>query len=292
MPQTILSLNGLEPVEAPYAIELRGVHKSYGLVKVLSGIDIRVPRGTVTALIGPSGSGKSTCLRCVNLLEYIDEGEIFVDGCPVISARSLDRQWPWWERRAYSLLYGSAALPKFDRTLFVRESDHRRRVGMVFQEYNLWPRRTVLGNLVEGPIHVNGENRVMCVDRAVVTLEMVGLTDVLSRYPHELSGGQRQRVAIARSLMMGCRILLLDEITSALDPELVHEVLGVVRRLAESDVSMLLVTHHIEFARGVADNVVMLEKGRVIENGPAREVLSNPQAKRTQVFISSLNHAR
>ncbi|CAN7617266.1 amino acid ABC transporter ATP-binding protein [Bosea sp. LjRoot90] len=235
-------------------IELSGVTKSFGSHQVLKGITGSVQRGEVVCLIGPSGSGKSTILRCINGLEAYDGGSILIDGAKVDRA---------------------------DRSIV----GIRTAMAMVFQRFNLFPHRTALENVVEGPIHVKKEPRAQALERGRDLLARVGLADKLGAYPAQLSGGQMQRVAIARALAMQPKAILFDEPTSALDPELVGEVLGVMKSLAEDGMTMLVVTHEMGFAREVADRVLFLDGGVIVEEGAAREVLSAPRNPRTQDFL-------
>ncbi|MDW5377214.1 amino acid ABC transporter ATP-binding protein [Halomonas sp. HP20-15] len=236
------------------------VHKSFGATKVLEGVSLEVQSGEVVCLIGPSGSGKSTVLRCVNGLESYDEGEIAING----------------------------------RRVDVKSADiHelRTRVGMVFQRFNLFPHRSVVENVMEGPVYVKGEPRDAAHRHAVELLEKVGLGDKIDAYPQQLSGGQQQRVAIARALAMRPEAILFDEPTSALDPELVGDVLAVMRALADEGMTMVVVTHEMSFAKEVADRVCFLYGGQIVEEGSAERVLSNPQNERTQDFLRRvLNH--
>ncbi|HAE48417.1 MAG: amino acid ABC transporter ATP-binding protein [Tistrella sp.] len=240
-------------------IRFEDVHKSYGSHEVLKGIDAEVAKGQVVCLIGPSGSGKSTLLRCVNGLETYQRGRITIDGALV------DAEGP--------AIHGL-----------------RTRVSMVFQRFNLFPHRTALENVMEGPIHVLREPATEVRARAEALLARVGLADKFHAYPGALSGGQQQRVAIARSLAMRPDAILFDEPTSALDPEMVGEVLQVMRSLADEDMTMLVVTHEIQFAREVADAVLFLDGGRIVEQGPAAEVLRNPRHERTQDFLRRVTH--
>jgi polar amino acid transport system ATP-binding protein len=235
-------------------IELTGVHKSFGGVEVLRGVSAKIGRGEVVCIIGPSGSGKSTILRCINGLEAYDAGMVTIDGVRV------DRTSP-------------------DIKLI------RTQIAMVFQRFNLFPHRTALQNVIEGPIHVKGIKREEAVPRAVELLSRVGLSGKANAYPAELSGGQMQRVAIARALAMQPKAILFDEPTSSLDPELVGEVLSVMRQLALDGMTMLVVTHEIRFAQEVADRVLFLDHGKILEEGPARQVLTTPQHTRTQEFL-------
>jgi polar amino acid transport system ATP-binding protein len=248
-------------------VEARRVRKSFGPVEVLKGIDFDVNAGEVVCLLGPSGSGKSTFLRCINHLERVDGGEIWVNG--------------------HLVGYRKAGGKKHE----LRPRDiarQRRDVGMVFQRFNLFPHRTAVENVMEAPVYVKGENRAEAKRRATALLDQVGLADRAGHYPAQLSGGQQQRVAIARALAMNPALMLFDEPTSALDPELVGEVLDVMRRLAADGMTMIVVTHEIGFAREVADSVVFMDDGVVVESGPPREVLTNPRHQRTSAFLSKV----
>ncbi|MTH64003.1 amino acid ABC transporter ATP-binding protein [Paracoccus shanxieyensis] len=240
-------------------IRFENVHKSYGNHEVLKGIDANISKGEVVCLIGPSGSGKSTLLRCVNGLEDYQKGRITIDGDLI-------------DAKASSI------------------SALRTRVSMVFQRFNLFPHRTALENVMEGPVHVLKQNTAEVRDRAADLLRRVGLAEKMQAYPSSLSGGQQQRVAIARALAMQPEAILFDEPTSALDPEMVGEVLSVMRELAEQNMTMLVVTHEIQFAREVADSVLFLADGHIVEQGPAAEVLRNPTHERTQDFLRRVTH--
>jgi polar amino acid transport system ATP-binding protein len=235
-------------------IELSGVHKSFGANHVIRGFSMAVSTGEVVCIVGPSGSGKSTILRCINGLESYDAGSIEVEGIRV-------------DRAARSI------------------TAVRTQVSMVFQRFNLFPHRTALENVAEGPIFVKREPRKEALDRGRALLARVGLEDKERAYPNQLSGGQQQRVAIARALAMQPKAILFDEPTSALDPELVGEVLGVMRSLADDGMTMVVVTHEMGFAREVADRVLFLDQGVVVEEGPAVDLLSNPRHPRTQDFL-------
>jgi len=243
------------------------VHKSYGRLEVLRGVSLRVQPREVLCLIGPSGSGKSTFLRCINHLEKIDAGRLWVDGELV------------GYRQQGSKLY----------ELHDREVCHKRsEIGMVFQRFNLFPHMTALDNVVEAPVLVKRESKAVALDRARTLLARVGLSDKADAYPNQLSGGQQQRVAIARALAMQPKLMLFDEPTSALDPELVGEVLDVMRGLAEDGMTMVVVTHEMGFAREVGDTLVFMDGGVVVEAGAPREVLANPQHERTRSFLSKV----
>lgn len=247
--------------------EAREVRKHFGHLEVLKGINLTVKRGEVTCILGPSGSGKSTFLRCFNQLETMDGGYIKIDGQPLgvrIKNGILRKQ-------------AEAEIAK-----------SRENIGMVFQGFNLFPHMTVLENICEAPIHVKKEERKTVTARAHELLKRVGLSEKAHSYPVSLSGGQQQRVAIARALAMEPKLMLFDEPTSALDPELVGEVLDVMRDLAKAGMTMIVVTHEIGFAREVGDNLVFMDGGYVIEQGDPREVLSNPQHERTQQFLAKV----
>jgi polar amino acid transport system ATP-binding protein len=240
-------------------IELRDVHKSFGKNEVLKGITASVGKSEVVCIIGPSGSGKSTILRCVNGLESYEAGDVLVEGARV-------------DRQAASIV----AI--------------RTKVSMVFQRFNLFPHRTALENVIEGPIHVKREPRRDAIARGHDLLAKVGLADKADAFPAQLSGGQQQRVAIARALAMQPSAILFDEPTSALDPELVGDVLSVMRKLAEDGMTMLVVTHEMGFAREVADRVLFIDGGVVVEQGTAKSLLSQPQHPRTQDFLRRVLH--
>ncbi|WP_026059987.1 amino acid ABC transporter ATP-binding protein [Pseudaminobacter salicylatoxidans] len=243
----------------------QGVRKSFGTLEVLKGIDLNVPSGSVACIIGPSGSGKSTFLRCINHLEEVSGGVLLVDG----------------EFVGYDLRNGKLYEVRND-LLCKRRAD----IGMVFQSFNLFSHMTVLENLIEAPIMVKGMPRGEARDKAHALLERVGLADKATCYPRQLSGGQQQRVAIARALAMNPKVLLFDEPTSALDPELVGEVLLVMRDLAESGMTMVVVTHEIGFAREVGDQLIFMDRGVVEERGAPRDMIVNPQSPRTREFLS------
>ncbi|WP_159457285.1 amino acid ABC transporter ATP-binding protein [Marinactinospora thermotolerans] len=243
------------------------VHKSYGRVEVLRGIDLEVRRGEVMCVVGPSGSGKSTFLRCVNHLEKINAGRLWVNG-QLMGYRE-----------------------KGGRLHELRESEvaaQRRDIGMVFQRFNLFPHMTALGNVMEAPVQVKGEPRAQARERAMRLLERVGLADKANSLPDQLSGGQQQRVAIARALAMQPSLMLFDEPTSALDPELVGEVLDVMKDLARDGMTMIVVTHEMGFAREVGDSLVFMDGGVVVERGTPAEVLSAPRRERTRSFLSKV----
>ncbi|WP_086768915.1 amino acid ABC transporter ATP-binding protein [Streptomyces bobili] len=248
-------------------VDIRKVHKSFGTLEVLKGIDLSVRAGEVTVVLGPSGSGKSTLLRTINHLEKVDRGTISVDGALVGYRRSGDRLYELPEREVLR---------------------RRTRIGFVFQNFNLFPHLTVLDNVIEAPVSALKRPRKEAVDSARRLLERVGLADKADAYPRQLSGGQQQRVAIARALALEPKLLLFDEPTSALDPELVGEVLDVIRGLADQGTTMIVVTHEIGFAREVADTVVFMDDGRIVEQGPPAEVLERPGEERTRLFLSKV----
>ena len=241
-------------------LELKNIRKSFGTEVVLDNLSMVVPEHTATALIGASGSGKSTLLRCINLLETIDDGQIFLDGAEI-----------------------SDPLIDVDQV--------RRKLGMVFQSFNLFPHKTVLENITLAPIKVQGKSRDEAIEAAEKLLERFDLSDKADQYPDRLSGGQQQRVAIIRSLACNPRLLLLDEITSALDPVLVTEVLSIVRDLKSDAMTMVLATHEMGFATQVADEVCFLESGNILERGSAEQVLHNPQNPKTQEFLRRVHQA-
>jgi ABC-type polar amino acid transport system ATPase subunit len=242
------------PESGDAVVRLEGIHKSFGDLKVLNGIDLTVAQGEVLVIVGPSGSGKSTLLRCVNLLEPIQQGRIYLEGQEV-TARGTD------------------------------VSRVRQRVGMVFQQFNLFPHLRVIDNVTLAARRIRKESRADAERKAHELLTRVGLDEKARQYPHQLSGGQQQRVAIARALMMEPHVMLFDEVTSALDPELVGEVLIVMRDLARDGMTMLVVTHEMQFARDVGDRVVFMDNGLIVEQGDPVEVLDNPQQERTRRFL-------
>ncbi|MGO8724576.1 MAG: amino acid ABC transporter ATP-binding protein [Acidimicrobiales bacterium] len=248
-------------------VRAEAVHKRYGLLEVLKGITLEVAPSEVMCLLGPSGSGKSTFLRCVNHLEKINSGRLYVDG-----------ELVGYEERGGRL-----------HELHEREVCRRRtEIGMVFQRFNLFPHMTAFENVAAAPMLVKKEPRTEVLRRAQTLLERVGLSTKVDAYPNQLSGGQQQRVAIARALAMQPKLMLFDEPTSALDPELVGEVLDVMRALAEEGMTMIVVTHEIGFAREVGDTLVFMDEGVVVESGAPREVIANPQHERTKAFLSKV----
>lgn len=235
---------------------IRDLSKSYGKTEVLHSIDLDIAAGEVVVVIGPSGSGKSTLIRCINLLEEYQKGEITVDGKKVVRGRSLAKV--------------------------------RAEVGMVFQSFNLYPHLTALANVALGPLRVRGMARAQANARAKALLEKVGLAEHADKLPGQLSGGQQQRVAIARALAMEPKVLLFDEPTSALDPEMVGEVLDVMQNLARTGVTMVIVTHEMGFARRVADRVIFMEAGRLVEQGAPEQFFGSPREPRTQAFLNAI----
>ncbi|GAB2498274.1 cystine ABC transporter ATP-binding protein TcyC [Promicromonospora xylanilytica] len=258
----------------------RGIQKSFGANHVLRGVDLEVRRGEVVALIGPSGSGKTTVLRSLNGLETPDGGLLELDGGPVVDfgAQAAARAGRWSGRRA------AAAQAKAERAAL------RDRSAMVFQHHNLFPHRTVLENVIEGPCQVQQVPRATATGRAEELLARVGLAEKRDAYPHELSGGQQQRVGIVRALALEPDLLLFDEPTSALDPELVGEVLGVMKELADEGWTMVVVTHELQFARQVADEVLFLDGGVVVERGAPAQLFTDPAEDRTRRFLDRILH--
>ncbi|MFF2407835.1 amino acid ABC transporter ATP-binding protein [Streptomyces sp. NPDC058092] len=248
-------------------VEIRSVHKRFGSLEVLRGIDLSVRTGEVTVVLGPSGSGKSTLLRTINHLEKVDSGWISVDGTLVGYRRDGDKLYELREREVLR---------------------QRTRIGFVFQSFNLFPHLTVLENVIEAPVAALGRPKNEAVAAAETLLARVGLADKAGAYPKQLSGGQQQRVAIARALALEPKLLLFDEPTSALDPELVGEVLDVIKDLAFQGTTMIDVTHEIGFAREVADTVVFMDEGRIVEQGAPGDVLDRPQHERTRAFLSKV----
>ena len=256
-------------IEEPI-LQLRDLRKQFGDLEVLKGVSIEVRQGEVIAIVGVSGSGKSTLLRCVNLLEIPTGGEILFDGkrVPYESADS-----------AFSS--ASRAISRM-----------RAEIGMVFQQFNLWPHKSVIENVIEAPITVRKVPRDQAIADAEHLLDSIGLLEKRDEYPIRLSGGQQQRVAIVRALAMKPKLMLFDEATSALDPELIGEVLGLIAKLAEDGMTMMVVTHEIHFARQVSNRTIFIDAGRIEEEGPSREVLNNPRSDRTRQFLDRVLHDR
>ena len=240
-------------------VSIRDVHQSFGAVEVLKGVSMEVPKGNVVCIIGPSGSGKSTLLRCINGLVPINAGSIRVADFAVDKLRS--------DKERIAL---------------------RKEVSIVFQQYNLFPHKTALENVMMAPVHVLKENKAEVRERAVALMKKVGLADKSDAYPGELSGGQQQRVAIARSLAMRPEVMLFDEVTAALDPETVNEVLNTIRELAEEGLTCMLVTHEMRFAREIADTVYFTDGGVIVESGPPADLFDRPQVDRTRAFLSKI----
>ncbi|MFV9636142.1 amino acid ABC transporter ATP-binding protein [Mycobacterium neumannii] len=248
-------------------VKAEAVCKNFGALQVLKGVTLEIGRGEVLCMVGPSGSGKSTFLRCINHLEQVNAGRLYVDG-----------ELIGYRQRGNKI-----------HEMPPREAARQRRdIGMVFQHFNLFPHRTVLENIIEAPIHVKRVKKDEAVARARDLLDQVGLTAKTDAYPAQLSGGQQQRVAIARALAMSPKLMLFDEPTSALDPELVGEVLEVMKKLAAEGMTMVVVTHEMGFAREVANHLVFMDGGVVVEGGPPRDVLANPKHERTKAFLSKV----
>jgi len=245
-------------------IDVRDLRKSYGTLDVLKGVSFGVAKGVVVVVLGPSGSGKSTMLRCINQLEDYQGGEIRIDGVPV--GYSTGAQG----RNAHSEAVNARL---------------REQVGMVFQSFNLFPHRTAIDNVMMGPVHVRGVAKAEARDLARALLAKVGLSEKADQYPAKLSGGQQQRVAIARALAMQPKVMLFDEVTSALDPELVGEVLRVIRQLAQEGMTMIIVTHEIHFARDVADRIIFMDDGVIVEEGAPERILSGASGARLRLFL-------
>ncbi|WP_445576794.1 Arginine ABC transporter ATP-binding protein [Pseudomonas sp. E141] len=248
-------------------VRVEGLHKSFGRLDVLKGIDLQVQQGQKISLIGPSGSGKTTLLRCINYLEEPTRGSIYIDNA-LIGQRKV----------------GERTVPMGDRDL----ARMRANIGMVFQRFNLFPHLSVLDNIILGPLKVQQRNRQEAVEQAEDLLNKVGMFAKRDAYPDQLSGGQQQRIAIARALAMRPKLMLFDEATSALDPELVGEVLTVMRKLAEEGMTMIIVTHEMRFAESVSDQVIFMADGNIVEQGPPRQIFRESQVERTRAFISAV----
>ena len=260
--QTAQPQNGAEMVRAEQIV------KRFGELTVLNGVDLSVKRKQVVVIIGPSGSGKTTLLRCINHLEKIDGGRIYVDG-QLVGYR---------DARGKIVEDSEASIARM-----------RSQIGFVFQRFNLFAHKTALENVIEAPIHVLRQSRAEVTERAMGLLSKVGLEEKAHSYPHKLSGGQQQRVAIARALAMNPKLMLFDEATSALDPELVGEVLKVMRQLAEEGMTMVVVTHEMGFARDVADHVIFMDKAQIVEQGPPEQIFENCQSERTRSFLGMIS---
>jgi polar amino acid transport system ATP-binding protein len=257
----------MNAIVSEFCVEMQNIHKYYGPVHALKGVDLRVKRGEICVAIGPSGSGKSTLLRCINQLESISAGRVFLKG----------------ELQGYTERNG-----RFHQLSLSQISAQRRLTGMVFQRFQLFPHMTALDNVMEGPLHVKGWPKERARAKANELMKRVGLDGFGNRYPGQLSGGQQQRVAIARALAMEPEVMLFDEPTSALDPELVGEVLDVIKDLAQSGITMVVVTHEIGFAREVGNHLVFMDQGQVIEEGHPRTMLASPKNPRTAAFLSKV----
>ncbi len=259
---------GVEQATTDEMVRGEKLVKRFGQLTVLNGVDLSVKRGQVVVIIGPSGSGKTTLLRCINHLEKIDDGRIYVDGQLV----------GFHEVNGKLVEDNEANIARM-----------RSQIGFVFQRFNLFAHKTALENVIEAPIYVLGQPKKEVIDRAYTLLGKVGLGEKANTYPHKLSGGQQQRVAIARALAMNPKLMLFDEATSALDPELVGEVLKVMRDLAEEGMTMVVVTHEMGFAREVADDVIFMDKSVIIEQGPPDQIFSAPKNERTRDFLSRVH---
>jgi len=250
-----------------YKIELKNIHKYFGKTHVLKGISLNIKECEVVVIIGPSGSGKSTLIRCINLLEIPEQGEIIIDG---------KKFGTIWDKKK------NKNIPDKEENL----NKVRQKIGMVFQGFNLFPHKTVLQNVMEGPLVVKKVKKEIVKEESIIFLNKVGLGDKLNSYPSEISGGQQQRVAIARSLAMKPEIMLFDEPTSSLDPELIGGVLEVMKQLVtEHGLTMIIVTHEMSFANDVADRVIMIDGGVILEEGPPSKIFNNPENERTQKFL-------
>ncbi len=259
--------NGSKAAGTNEMVRAEKIVKSFGHLTVLNGVDLSVKRGQVVVIIGPSGSGKTTLLRCINHLEKIDSGHIYIEG----------------EMIGYREVNGKLVEDREATIAHIRSQ-----IGFVFQRFNLFPHMTALENVIEAPIHVLHQPKAEVKERAVALLEKVGLADKADAYPHKLSGGQQQRVAIARALAMNPKLMLFDEATSALDPELVGEVLKVMDQLAKEGMTMIVVTHEMGFAREVADEVIFMDHAVIVEEGKPEQIFDNPQHERTRAFLSMI----
>jgi polar amino acid transport system ATP-binding protein len=248
-------------------VRLEAIWKSFGKIEVLTDVSLAVQKGEVVCIIGPSGAGKSTLLRCINYLETIDDGTIYFEGKPVFR----------YKRDGKLILDPEREIERV-----------RAQIGMVFQSFNLFPHLTALGNVIEAPVHVLGQPVAQARERGMEVLRKVGLDKRANAYPHQLSGGMQQRVAIARALAMNPKVMLFDEATSALDPELVGDVLRVMRQLAAEGMTMVVVTHEMDFARDVADRVVFMDHGDIVEEGAPQAVFTSPRSPRTRQFLQSI----
>ena len=265
---SIESANGNNISRSDEMVRAEKIVKRFGSLTVLNGVDLSVKRGQVVVIIGPSGSGKTTLLRCINHLEKIDSGHIYIEG----------------EMIGYREVNGKLMEDRESTIARIRSQ-----IGFVFQRFNLFPHMTALENIIEAPIHVLHQPRAEVTDRAMVLLDKVGLSEKAHVYPHKLSGGQQQRVAIARALAMNPKLMLFDEATSALDPELVGEVLKVMRQLADEGMTMAVVTHEMGFAREVADHVIFMDKAVIVEQGPPEQIFDDAQNERTRTFLGMIH---
>jgi polar amino acid transport system ATP-binding protein len=264
---SIEAANGNNISRSDEMVRAEKIVKRFGRLTVLNEVDLSVKRGQVVVIIGPSGSGKTTMLRCINHLEKIDSGHIYIEG----------------EMIGYREVNGKLVE---DREATIARI--RSQIGFVFQRFNLFPHMTALENVIEAPIHVLHQPRAEVTDRAMVLLDKVGLSEKANVYPHKLSGGQQQRVAIARALAMNPKLMLFDEVTSALDPELVGEVLKVMRQLADEGMTMVVVTHEMGFAREVADHVIFMDKAVIVEQGSPEQIFGDAQNERTRTFLGMI----
>src|SRR5260370_11552418 len=264
---SIQQVNGNEKVRADEMVRAEKIVKRFGHLTVLNGVDLSVKRGQVVVIIGPSGSGKTTVLRFIKHLEKIDSGQIYIEG----------------EMIGYREENGRLVEDREATICRIRSQ-----IGFVFQRFNLFPHLTALENVIEAPIHVLHQPRDEVIERAMALLDKVGLAEKAHVYPHKLSGGQQQRVAIARALAMNPKLMLFDEATSALDPELVGEVLKVMRQLAEEGMTMVVVTHEMGFAREVADDVIFMDQAVIVEEGPAEQIFDHAQNERTRTFLAMI----
>jgi polar amino acid transport system ATP-binding protein len=268
MEASVTPENGTSEAASPSSlVKLEGVNKSFGHMQVLRDITLEVQKGEVVCIIGPSGAGKSTLLRCVNHLESIDSGTIYFEDRPAYR----------YEQKGKVVTDPDSRIEKI-----------RSQIGMVFQSFNLFPHLTAVGNIMEAPVHVRRVAPEQARKDATAMLTKVGLLEKADRYPHELSGGQQQRVAIARALAMNPKLMLFDEATSALDPELVGEVLRVMRQLASEGMTMMVVTHEMDFAREAADRVVFMADAAIVEEGPPKQIFSAPANARTRQFLQTI----
>ena len=264
---SIESANGKNVSRIDEMVRAEKIVKRFGSLTVLNEVDLSVKRGQVVVIIGPSGSGKTTLLRCINHLEKIDSGHIYIEG----------------EMIGYREVNGKLVEDREATIARIRSE-----IGFVFQRFNLFPHMTALENVIEAPIHVLHQPRAEVTDGAMALLDKVGLSEKANAYPHKLSGGQQQRVAIARALAMNPKLMLFDEATSALDPELVGEVLKVMRQLADEGMTMVVVTHEMGFAREVADDVIFMDKAVIVEQGPPEQIFDNAQNERTRTFLGMI----